>query len=42
MGKLRLEASWCGRSRNRGQVLLELDFMFVILLLKLAVVSLAA
>ncbi len=41
MGKLRLEASWCKSSRNEGNVLIELDLMFCLLLVKLAVAALA-
>jgi hypothetical protein len=37
MGKLRLEASWCSSTRNSGRVQFELDLMFVVLLVKMAI-----
>jgi hypothetical protein len=40
MGKLRLEASWCRGTRDTGRVQLELDLMFVFLLVKLATLAL--
>lgn len=40
MGKLRLEASWCSRTRNSGRVRLELDLVFALLLVKAAMLAL--